>query len=319
MKKNEQDIHIDKTETQAISKAHRFCHDAMAAAFEIFIVNNDFDYARQAARAAFDELDRLEVQLSRFVPNSDIARINNLQAGQTLNIGLDTFECLQLSELIYKQTDGAFDVTIGPLYNCWLDENKDIRSPSKIELDTARKSTGLNLITLDKEFYSITVRQPVLVDLGGIGKGFAIDKMAQILRQWSIDTALINAACSSILALDSPPDTNGWPVTISCRKPQERFYLHNRALSASGLRQGRHIIDPASAKPLENNRSSWVFAPDAATTDALSTAFMIISTNKIKQYCSKHPQVEVLLLEKGQKKDAVLQFAGSDRSPIQPF
>jgi thiamine biosynthesis lipoprotein len=108
----------------------RFSHEAMATTFEIIIVHEDERYAQQAAAAAFDEVDRLEGELSRFIENSDISRINNLPANQPLRLGLDAFECLQLSRRIYAETNGAFDITIGPLLSCWRNEDGTPRTPS---------------------------------------------------------------------------------------------------------------------------------------------------------------------------------------------
>ena len=106
-----------KGDWDSISGIHRFYHEAMATTFEVTILSEDSRYAQQAARAAFDELDRLEAELSRFIENSDISRINNLAANQPLRIGLATFECLQLSVEIYNDTNGAFDITFGSRYS----------------------------------------------------------------------------------------------------------------------------------------------------------------------------------------------------------
>ncbi|GAG26710.1 unnamed protein product, partial [marine sediment metagenome] len=130
-----------KSNSDLISAAHRFSHEAMATTFEIFILHPDTHYAEQAAWAAFDELDRLEEQLSRFIENSDISRINILATNQPLQIGLAAFECLQLSARIYTETNGAFDITVGTLMDCWLGDDKTIHTPSKANFDIARRHT----------------------------------------------------------------------------------------------------------------------------------------------------------------------------------
>jgi len=107
-------------------KLHRFSHEAMATNFEIFIHADDFTYARGAAVDAFRVLDQLEQELSRYIENSDISRINALQVGERTQISLETFECLQQCELMYRLTGGTFDVTIGKLMDAWLDEENNI-------------------------------------------------------------------------------------------------------------------------------------------------------------------------------------------------
>jgi len=255
----------------AVPGALRYSHEAMATTYEIFIVHKDSDYAEQAAWAAFDELDRLEQELSRFVENSDISRLNGLPPNQPLLLGPDAFDCLRLAQQIYYETNGAFDVTIGSLMACLLNKDKSLRNPTQEELKFARERTGLHLVVLDESEFTVqVVQEGVQVDLGGIGKGYAVDRMAALLREWSIDAALIHGGASSVLALDGPPGAEGWPITISDPDNRKdtlmRIKLKNQALSGSGLEKGRHIIDPRTAKPVENKVASWVLIePDADT------------------------------------------------------
>ncbi|MBN1359835.1 MAG: FAD:protein FMN transferase [Sedimentisphaerales bacterium] len=289
------------SELSAIPSVHRFTHSAMAATFEIIVQHEDKVYARQAANAAFDELDRIERNLSRFVENSDVARMNNLPAGQPLLLGLETFECLRLCQKLHAQADGAFDVTIGFLLDCWRDKDKKLRTPSPDELAYARAHTGMSLLHLDESRYTVELSaSPVRVDLGGVGKGYGVDKMAAMLEEWSIDRALLHGGYSSVLALDPPEGTAGWPVTLS--DPQDRrrvlvrLQLAHRAVSGSGLQKGPHIIDPRLGRPVEAKIAAWSMAPDAATADALSTAFMIMTPQEVKDYCGQHPQTRAWLV-----------------------
>jgi len=317
MTQSRPDINIADSTLDSISRAHRFSHDGMATVFEVIIIHKDACYAQQAAWAAFDELDKLEQELSRFVENSDISRINNLAANHPLQIGPATFECLQLCDSLYVQTNGAFDITIGFLMDCWLSEDKTIRTPSREQLKQARQRTGLHLIQLDETEHTVQLlTSSVIIDLGGIGKGYAIDQMAKLLGDWGIDTTLINAGCSSVLALGSPPGSKGWPLTLS--NPSNRkqtlahLYLRDRAISGSGLQKGRHIIDPRMARPVEGKSATWACAPTAATADALSTAFMVMSPNQIKQYCLHHPNIQAIIILQDEGKEPqgqkILQF-----------
>jgi len=333
MTQSQPDINIVGSTLDSISGAHRFSHEAMATAFEVIIIHKDARYAQQAAWAAFDELDKLEQQLSRFIENSDISRINNLTANQPLQIGPAAFECLQLCASLYNQTNGAFDVTIGSLMDCWLSKDKTMRAPSEEQLKQARQRTGLHLIKLDETEHMVQLlTSPVQIDLGGIGKGYAIDQMARLLGDWSIDTALIQGGCSSVLALGKPNDTKGWHLTLS--NPTRRFapvlscesknggsggkqtlahlYLQDRAISGSALQKGPHIIDPHAAKPAEGKEAAWASTPTAATADALSTAFMVMSPEQIKQYCLSHPDTLAMVVAEDQagevQKDRILRY-----------
>jgi len=300
-----------------IPGTHRFSHAAMATTFEILILHEDARYAHQAAWEAFEELDRLEQELSRFIENSDISRINNLAAGQPLRIGPDTFECLQLCARMSTETEGAFDITIGSLLNCWLHEDKSTRTPSKKELDAARRLTGMHLVQLEEAGHTVQLEAgPVYIDLGGFGKGYAVDRMAELLRDWSIDTALIHGGASSVLALGAPPGTEGWPLTLS-RPPHHQqtlaqICLQDRALSGSGLQKGQHIIDPRTAHPVEGRVAAWASAPTAATADALSTAFMVMAPEAVNSYCSDHPGALAMIVladqGMGAHEDNILRF-----------
>ncbi len=286
----------------AVPNAYRFAHQAMATTFEAIIQYEDRSYAQQAARAAFDEVDRLEGHLSRFLETSDVTRINHLPALQPVQLSLDTFECLKISAEISAETAGAFDVTVGFLVDCWVDKEKKMpRTPSAEELQFARAHTGMDLILFDEPTHAVALTaSPVRVDLGGVGKGYAVDRMADSLRQWSIDRALIHGGFSSVLALDAPGGMAGWPVTLSHPKDRRhtlaRVLLQGASVSGSGLEKGRHIIDPRTGEPAESKIATWSIAPDAARADALSTAFMVMTPDEVRTYCADHPRIRALLI-----------------------
>ncbi|UCG47123.1 MAG: FAD:protein FMN transferase [Phycisphaerales bacterium] len=304
-----------RSECESVAGMKRFYHEAMATTFEVIVIHEDGRYAQQAAAAAFREVDRLEGELSRFVENSDISRINSLPADQPLVVGPDAFECLRLSVQLYGETNGAFDVTVGSLLGCWRNDDGSARTPTQDEIDLARRHTGGRLIELDEVEHTVCLAEPVKIDLGGVGKGYAVDRMAELLRDWSIDVALIHGGYSSVLALEAPADMKGWPLTLShpggggvLVRPR----MKGRALSGSGRRKGGHIIDPRTAKPAEGRVAAWSSAPDAATGDALSTAFMIMQADEIKQYCLRRPDVLAMtIVEEGGgdvRQDRILRF-----------
>jgi thiamine biosynthesis lipoprotein len=279
----------------------------MATTFEVVIQHNPDvhrGYAQQAALAAFDELDRLEAELSRFVENSDISRINNLAEGESACVGLDAFRCLELAAKMNEQTGGAFDVNIGLLLGCWLAEDGSVQRPSKQPrcLSGAREQVAAGRLELNEDDHSVQVfKAPLQIDLGGIGKGYAVDRMAEMLRQWGFGAALINGGFSSVLALDAPGRMRGWPVQLGGVEDHHPelptcLSLTERAVGGSSIRNRRHIIDPRRAEPVEGTLSAWAVAADAATSDALATAFMVMTPEQVDCYCSDHPNVAAMVL-----------------------
>lgn len=304
-----------ESDCAAVAGMKRFSHEAMATTFEVIVVHEDENYARQVAAAAFDEVDRLEAELSRFVENSDVSRINSLSVGESLVLGLATFECLQISQRVYKQTKGAFDITIGSLLKAWRGGDDASRTPTEEELSLARENTGTDLLRLNEAEHTIEVAAEGLqIDLGGIGKGYAVDQVAKLLREWSVDVALIHGGYSSVLTLDGPEDMKGWPVTMSHpgkdKKTLAKLYFQNRALSGSGVRKGQHIIDPRTARPVTGKRAAWSSTPDATTGDALSTAFMVMQPEEIEEYCRVHPEVLAMVILEAEEgpKEKILRF-----------
>ena len=193
----------------------RFSHEAMSTTFQVFVIGEEEAYAQQAADAVFAEVDRLEKELSRFVDTSDVSQINHLAPNEWAKVGLDTIECLKVAAQASADTGGAFDITIGPLMACWRDENKKPRQPSDDELAAARAKVGMHLLERDDANQRVRVKVAgVRVDLGGIGKGYAVERGAEILKEWSIKSALINAGDSSVYAFGTLPGKDGWPTGV---------------------------------------------------------------------------------------------------------
>ncbi len=253
------------------SVRHTLVHEAMATTFKVTLVHGDAAYARQAGAAALAELDEIEGCLSRFAETSDISRINRLERGHKTVVRLDTFDCLRIALEVQRETGGAFDVAYGS------------RGPwsarPRFELDEASHTVGM-------------MDDGVRLDLGGIGKGFALDRMAALLADWDIAAALLAASTSTVLAVGSPPDEDGWPIAFGPDEKPQRVRLKNRAFSGSGTAvKGSHIIDPRTQQPAKGRFRAWSSAPTGAVADALSTAFMVMAEAEIRDYCRRHPEV----------------------------
>ncbi|MEN6424756.1 MAG: FAD:protein FMN transferase [Phycisphaerales bacterium] len=288
----------------AVPDVHRFSHQAMATTFEVMVQYEDRTYAQQAAEAAFSEVDRIEGALSRYLETSDVTQINHLPAGTPAHVTLDTLECLRISAEVHSQTGGAFDITVGFLVDCWRDEEKKPRTPSAEEMQFALDHTGTDLILLDEPTCAVALlASPMRIDLGGVGKGYAVDRMAEMLREWSVDRALIHGGFSSVLALDAPRGMEGWPVTLSHPKDRSRTLVRLQvarvSVSGSGVEKGPHIIDPRTGQPAESKLATWSIASDAARADAISTAFMVMTAEEVTDFCRGHPGVRGLLILPG--------------------
>jgi len=274
----------------------------MATIFEVMIAGEEETFAAGAARAAFEEIDRLEGDLSRHLPNSDVSRINNLLPDQSLQISPHTSECLRLSREYHRETAGAFDVTTGALKDCWEGRDRLPPAPSAEEIVRARELSGMSRLELDERNMTLRVHGPrVLIDLGAIGKGFAVDCAAGLLKEWGVGSALIHGGTSSAYAFGGPSGSGGWPVTISnpFRPPDllERVLLDDQGAGGSGLRKGRHIIDPHKGVPVDGRRASWVLSPSAARSDALSTACMLMTMEEIAGLIARDQHLSAIIVE----------------------
>lgn len=271
-----------------IKNAHHFTHVAMATLFDFIIAHESKTYAQQAAWEAIKEIDRLENELSRFKPNSDISRINNLKPGERIVLGADAFNCIGRSIELHKETHGAFNIACGALLKCWLNPDYTLRNPSDEEIELAVKKSQIENLVLHSEDFSIEIlEEGTVIDLGAFGKGYAIDSVVGILDEWNIELALLSAGRSSIKAIGAPEGSSGWEISISNPAYQNQviktFSLADISIGASGLAKGSHIINPITGKPEVKKAGSWVFAQNTADTDAFSTAFMIIDNGEISK------------------------------------
>jgi thiamine biosynthesis lipoprotein len=285
---------------------YRFAHFAMGTTFEILLAEEDEDYAKQISQAVFAEIDRIKDLISRFNPTSEIGQINRLRAGQSLRIGVETFECLKTALMVQSQTQGAFDINIGSLMKyreAQISESRAPRTDIQKQLKLSRKSRGYAVKYLPTKMLEKPTE--LNLDLGGIGKGYALDCTLEILSDWGVGRALLHGGTSTVLSVGTPPggegQRKGWPVGIGgdwdCPKTPKKFFLKDRALSGSGTEvKGDHIFDPRTNKPAIGHRAAWVSHQSAAVADALSTAFMVMNNEEVRAYCQEHTDVWALVV-----------------------
>jgi len=258
---------------------HVFNHHAMATQFQVRIANEEKAYAAQAAQAALALTDDLESKLSRFRADSEISQIAQLVRGGQLRLSEPVFACLEIARRMELATGGAFSVTAAVM-------------------KTQPEKPAWSLL---KTHYSLRCdRGRLEFDLGAIGKGFALDRMAEVLREWSCPAFLLVAGGSSILAGDPPAETPGWSCGLGEDNSPHRFWLKHCSLSGSGLAvRGQHIIDPRTGQSGARRNRAWALTETAAESDALSTACMILDEPDIAGVLAQNDRWLVYLNEGG--------------------
>jgi thiamine biosynthesis lipoprotein len=294
---------------------------AMATHFEVLLPLGTPD-AVAAGEAALDEIDRLEDQLTVYRDTSEVSRLNARACTGPVPVEEGLFDLLRLAARVSAETDYAFDVTAGALIKAWGFFRGPRRVPADAEVRQALQRVGMRHVALEAEARTVRFDRPGLeINLGSIGKGYALDRAAALLRRdWKISSGVLHGGHSSVYAMGSEPGTGrGWPVAI--RHPGQEggrlavVYLRDRALGTSAAtfqyleHRGRklgHILDPRTGWPAEGLASASVLATTAAEADALATAFFILGADRARAYCTAHPEIGAVLLSPGEATPVVL-------------
>lgn len=291
---------------------HATCY-AMGTEFEFWLCNYDDDVAhlQAIAETAMHELEQLERRLSIFIPDSDINWINTSAANEPVRIDEQLFSLLVNAKRLWAETDGAFDITIPPLLTCWNIYNGSGRLPSDEEINKALQCVGMEHVILSEHERTVAFDIPeIMLDLGGIGKGFAIDYIVGLLREYEIDAALIHGGWSTIYALGAPPNEGAWTVRLPHPKDASleiaTFRLRDMSISSAsilskaftiGERIYGHVIDPRTGYPVDELLSAIAIAPTATESDALSTAFLVLGFDGAHRYCKRRNDVGAILFK----------------------
>ena len=269
------------------------CH-AMATRFEIVLHGDNPAALRAAGEEALAQVEQLESQLSLFRASSEMAHLNARAAKGPVRVTPGLFALLQQAQKLCEESSGAFDITVAPLVRCWGFMGGDGRFPPPDEVAEARAKVGMGLVQLNRADFTVQfAREGVMLDLGAIGKGYAVERAAEVLREAGVTSALIHGGTSTVQALGPPPGEAFWKIAIETPSPAPAASptllatvpLKEEAMSVSGVwgnsfqvagRTFGHIIDPRTGEPAAGTVLAAVVLPSATETDALSTALLTV-------------------------------------------
>jgi thiamine biosynthesis lipoprotein len=252
-----------------------------------------------AIRAAFDEARRIDAFLSNYRPESELSRINDQASRGAVNLSAEMADLLEQCLRYSRQTEGGFDITVGPLMEVWGFFKGTGTLPGSFALSRARAKIGYRHLDLDAKERTVRFKRPGMkLDPGGIGKGYAVDRMLAVLRHWQVERAFISAGSSSLYALGAPPDEpRGWYVRIQHPKNHEiaaaEVYLKNQSLSTSGFyekffeAEGRiysHIMDPRTGMPAEGVLTVSIISDETIDSEAWCKGYYVNG----REWTAKH-------------------------------
>lgn len=307
---------VQAEERQDAQPSLHLAHSAMGADFDLFLFGGkslDTDALRVAAEDAFVLVDALEQRISTWITGSPADMMNRRAYPGPVVVDHDLFALMQTCRRYYDQTGGVFDVSVGPLLEMWGFYGKKGEAPTEEAVKLALGKIGLKHVRLEPETRQVTYEKPGMrVDFGGIGKGLALDRMANLLRDRGVEMARLDGGTSTIVVLGTPPGKDGWTVDIrspynvkdgappiatvvirgeslSTSSSSERFVEHN------GKRYS-HIFDPRTGMPVDTGIvSATAIAPTGTESDMLSTAFYVMGVEGAREYCRARPEVRAVL------------------------
>jgi thiamine biosynthesis lipoprotein len=296
---------------------------AMATRFEIVLHGADPVALRAAGEEALDEIGRIEAQLSLYQSTSEISRLNARAAHEPVRVTPSLFHLLQQARELHAETQGAFDITIAPLLRCWGFMGGTGHLPNPQELAAARERTGMHLVELNPADFTVRfAREGVMLDLGAIGKGYAVQQAANALRELGITSALVNGGTSSIYALGHPPGAENWKIALEypsnpSQKPPPLLAtipLQDEALSVSAVwgksfqSEGAtfgHVLDPRAGQPAVGSLMAAVVLPSATETDAFSTGLLVAGVAGYDKIASQRSNMRTILVTQAGPGEAI--------------
>ncbi len=298
-----------KAEKQEISTVRKSVTGLMntETSLTAVVIGKPAGVAEDAIYAAIDELQRVEFVFSTHRPGTELALLNQAPVGKIVPLSKETLDLLKLSRQLTAQTDGAFDVTVGPVLRLWAQAGRAGRVPTQAELDKAKAQTGWDLI----EILDNGARKKVFaasIDLGGIAKGYAIDRAVEVLKQKGCAGGLINIGgdirCFGqkegggpwLIELEDPfqPGSGNYPARVGLADGSVCTSGNYFRFSSIDGKRFSHIVDPRSGRPAEIVPSVTVIAPTATIADAWATALSVLGPAGL-ELLEDNPGIEAML------------------------
>jgi thiamine biosynthesis lipoprotein len=312
----------------------------MACEWEVFLNYGQFPDGAEAATQALEVLDHWEGQLSIFRPDSEISQVNRLGYEHPVQVSEATLELLLAAENLWHLTEGTFDITSGSLSECWGFLRREGRMPNAGELAAALEPVGMDKVELNLANRTVRLLHPrTILNLGGIGKGWTLDRVARTLHQAGVSDFAFHGGQSSVVALGSdgrylaPEAQNttaprsGWPVGVTHPIYPDRrlgeIDLRDQALGTSGSarqffhyrgKRLSHVLDPRTGRPAEGVWSATVVAPTAAQADALGTACFVLGLDGCRRLVEHCPDLGILLVVPDGTRHQTVVFGNLDKA-----
>ena len=297
----------------------------MGVEFEVVLYAADEATAKRAFAAAFERIAALDRILSDYDPASELSRLSETApTPEPVQISADLWKVLSSAQTWSRQSDGAFDITIGPLTKLWRRARRNKELPTAEQLSFAREAVGNSYLQLDPQSRTAKLLRPNMrLDAGGIAKGFAADEALAAIRNLGITRALVRGS-GDIAAGDAPPGETGWRVGLAPLNPddppQHFVRIANCAVSTSGDahqhleidgRRYSHIIDPRSGYGVSGRSSVAIISPRGIDADALASAVSVLGPAKGLMLVEKTPEAAALIVHS--KKDEPPKVFRSER------
>lgn len=282
----------------------------MGTEFVLHLYSASEEHASLAARSAFEEVDRVEKLLSHYSPSSELSRINREAACRTVTTDPETYRFLETAWKWSARSEGAFDMTVGKLMKAWGFYGANGNVPERRQLARVRNDVGWEKVRLDGERRTVRfLESGIELDPGGIGKGYAVDRVARLLREQQVRGALISAGSSTIYALGAPPEQPGWKVRIPAAHRNDAvlcsLFLRDTSISTANHTQKYFIdkghlygsiMDPRTMRPVEGTLQVCVISTSATDSDALSNALFVMERGRRIRLLEQLPLVSALIL-----------------------
>jgi thiamine biosynthesis lipoprotein len=290
-----------------------FTQPHMGTLFKIVFYASNAPSALRASQAAFDRIAELDRIMSDYQPSSELMQVSQQAGGPPARISDDLYRVLSAAQEIAQRSEGAFDITVGPVVRLWRRARRQHELPDPTRLAQALELVGYGKLRLDVRARTAQLLKPgMLLDLGGIGKGYAADETLRLLKQHGINRALV--AAGGDIALGEPPPhaaAPGWTIAVAsldspAQEPKRYVTLRNAGISTSGdLEQHvdidgtrySHIVDPKTGRAKTGRVSVTVIAPDDTTADALATAVCVLGLERGLKLIKSMPQTRALICQ----------------------